>query len=94
MELFINESLGLYPRHPGDIKLIDPEWEDGNALPEGWEEVIPTPPPQIEHHEIWEETYPVKIDNVWHRTFSVRDLTIEELEEKKENERRRFLELQ
>ena len=83
MELFINESLGLYPRHPGDIKLIDPQWEPGLPLPEGWEEVIPVEPPVISVDEIWEETSPVRIDGIWHRQFSVRKLTEEELEAKR-----------
>lgn len=79
MELFINESLGLYPRHPGDIKLIDRSWEPGKPLPEGWEEVIATQPPTVESDEIWEEIPPAKIDGVWHRQFSVRKLTEEEI---------------
>ena len=83
MELFINESLGLYPRHPGDIKLIDPNWEPGLPLPEGWEEVSMTEPPVVGVSQKWEETHPVKVDGVWHRTFTVRDLTIEEIEEAK-----------
>lgn len=92
MELFINESLGLYPRHPGDIKLIDPNWEPGMPLPEGWEEVMMDEPPVIEPHQTWEEISPVKVDGVWHRNFLVRDLTIEEMEERKANTYKPFVE--
>jgi hypothetical protein len=83
MELFINESLGLYPRHPGDIRLIDPEWEDGKPLPEGWEEVIATEPPQVAKSQYWVEVAPVKVDGVWHREFEVKTYTQEELDEMK-----------
>ena len=83
MELFINESLGLYPRHPGDIKLINPNWEPGLPLPEGWEEVIPVEPPLVASDEIWEEIPPVRIDGIWHRQFSVRKLTEEEIAQRK-----------
>ena len=80
MELFINESLGLYPRHPGDIQLIDPNWVPGLPLPEGWEVVNPIDPPQVAEGQYWVEVPPVKVDGIWHREFEVKTYTQEELD--------------
>lgn len=42
---------GNYPRHAGDVKLVDASWEPGKALPEGWKEVhIPDSIPTAKGH--------------------------------------------
>lgn len=80
MHIYINESLNLYPRFPGDIQLIDPDWTVDKPLPEGWETVTPAPAPEITPGQIFEEIMPEKIDGVWHQKWLVRDMTEEELE--------------
>lgn len=77
--MYINESLGLYPRFDGDIQLIQPGWTSDMPLPEGWEVVIADEPPVVESNQEWFEVAPKKIDGVWHRQFDVRELTEEEL---------------
>lgn len=93
MSIYINESLGLYPRHPGDIKLIDPDWEEGMPLPEGWEIVIANDPP--EYSGLLQkciELHPIRIDGVWHRQFEIVDRTQEEIDAKKEMMKKKFIE--
>lgn len=78
--MYINESLGIYPRFDGDIQIIDPTWQPGLPLPEGWEEVTPTEMPVCGPSQIAEELAPEKINGVWHRKWQVRNLTEEEIE--------------
>lgn len=43
---------GNYPRHAGDVKLVDASWEPGQPLPEGWKEVqIPDVIPTSKGHK-------------------------------------------
>lgn len=37
---------GTFPLHPGDIQRINPDWEIGDPLPDGWREVFNTVPPE------------------------------------------------
>lgn len=83
MSIYINPTTNEYPRFPGDIQLIDPEWEDGKPLPDGWEEVIATEPPQVAKGQYYVEVAPVKVDGVWHREFEVKTYTQEKLDEMK-----------
>lgn len=83
MYLYINESLNIYPRFPGDIQLIDPNWTVDEPLPEGWELVKDTPLPQYEIGQVIEELYPEKIDGIWYQKWTVRNMTEEELEEQR-----------
>lgn len=80
MGLYINPSENIYPRFSGDIQLIDPTWEEGQPLPEGWEEVNPIDPPQVAEGQYWIEVPPVKVDGIWHREFEVKTYTQEELD--------------
>lgn len=80
MYMYINESENLYPRFPGDIQLIDPEWNVDKPLPDGWEIVIATPAPELEPHQSARELPPKKIDGVWHRQWEIVNLSEEELE--------------
>jgi hypothetical protein len=77
--LFINAD-GEYPRHPGDVQLVSPGWEEGDALPEGWvaveESTYPTEIPA--DHKVVEEP-PVEVDGVWRQQWAVVPLTEEEI---------------
>lgn len=70
---------GEYPRYPGDIQIISPEWEVGDQLPEGWVFVEETPIPEIEEGQTFYAGEPEEIDGIWKHTWQVRDLTAEEL---------------
>lgn len=80
MYIYINEKENLYPRFPGDIQLIDPNWTIDAPLPEGWELVVNVPTPDCEVGQTLEELNPEKIDGVWYRKWKIRNLTEEELE--------------
>ena len=63
------------------MKIDNPEWAEGNPLPEGWREVqdiqeVPTP--GID--ELVYELEPAIVDGVLTRVFAVRSLTTEEIE--------------
>lgn len=38
---------GNYPRYIGDLKLVASNWQEGDPLPEGWEQVADTPVPDF-----------------------------------------------
>jgi hypothetical protein len=72
-----------YPRYYGDIQLEHPNWQLGDALPEGWilveeAETVPTP---LENETV-EELFPVSKNGKFFRSFKVRALTAEEIERK------------
>lgn len=70
---------GEYPRYPGDVQIISPEWEVGDQLPEGWVFVEETPIPEIEAGQTFYPGEPEEVDGIWRHTWVVRDLTEEEL---------------
>jgi hypothetical protein len=72
-----------YPRHYGDIQLDYPDWQLGDTLPEGWVKVEQTSRLETETDQVSYEVYPKEIDGVWYQTWTVRDLTAEELEARK-----------
>lgn len=78
MSLFINEK-NEYPRYIGDLLLVNPEWKDGDALPEGWKEVQESEVPEFGPGETIEEGFPIEKDGKFFRNLKVRDLTEEEL---------------
>jgi hypothetical protein len=55
--LFINAS-NEYPRHIGDILLVEPDWDPEKPLPDGWEQVYETEPPQSTKGYIAKEIVP------------------------------------
>jgi hypothetical protein len=69
-----------YPRHIGDIKVANPDWEPEFGLPTGWTLVKPTDPPALIDGKVLQELFPQEIDGVWRQVWTLRDLTTEELE--------------
>lgn len=76
--LFINSD-NEYPRHPGDVLLVKPDF-DGVNLPEGWKPVIPTTPPQPGENQIVFEIFPELVGGEYVQSWSVRDMTQEEID--------------
>lgn len=52
--LFINPQ-NEYPRFYGDLQIEHPDWEPGAPIPEGWQLVAYTEPPQVGENETLEE---------------------------------------
>lgn len=77
--LFISAD-NEYPRYIGDVQLVDPAYEYGNALPEGWREVVEVQNPAYEEGKVLELGEPVEIDGVLTQTWINRDMTAEEIE--------------
>ena len=77
--IYINPE-GEFPRYYGDIMQRHSEWQLGDPLPEGWQEVADTDPPQPGENEIVEDGEPQLVDGVLTRTFIVRPFTDQELE--------------
>lgn len=70
---------GEYPRHIGDIKLEHPDCDENN-LPEGWKEVHPSTPPEVDNGFQLSELAPTEIDGVMYQTWTVIAHTPEFLE--------------
>lgn len=68
-----------YPRHVGDIESENPDWELGQALPEGWALVQETALPTKTTSQRVEELSPELVDGVWSQRWQVVDLTEAEL---------------
>ena len=85
MSVYYNPTTKEYPRHPGDIQLIDPTWEEGKPLPEGWVEVDFQEPPSCEMNEIVEFDGLKLVKGVWKNQWSKRTLTQEEIDELQKN---------
>jgi hypothetical protein len=81
MLIYIN-SENEYPRFPGDIQVNFPEWEIGDALPEGWIEVEDALSPQASATEKAIEVFPKEVDGKYIRSFEVVPLTEEEIAER------------
>lgn len=76
--LYINPQ-SEYPRHAGDIQLIDPTWEIGQPLPEGWILVEPTEPPVLTGDKVLQELAPQEVDGTFTQVWSLRDMTEQEI---------------
>lgn len=79
MSLFISPN-NEYPRHIGDIQLLNPNWNPGQDLPEGWTSVEYTEAPETSGIAIAFEVFPKEIDGVWYQSWDTRDLTQQELD--------------
>lgn len=77
--MYIDTNTNTYPLYPGDIMLVSPSWQPGDALPNGWFSVEPTEPPTISGTEIYEEATPDLVDGAYIQAWMVRNLTEEEL---------------
>ena len=77
--LYINAE-NEYPRHIGDIKLISPNFVEGNTLPVGWQAVTETTRPIAGKDKLSLESFPIEIDGVMTQSWTVRKMTAVELE--------------
>lgn len=77
MAIYLNTETGEYPRHDGDLELLD--WKIGDPLPSGWVEVEQDPIPAIKSGQTYESNPPQEIDGVWRVTWSIREITAKEL---------------
>jgi hypothetical protein len=84
-----------YPRYIGNIQAQNPNWEEGDELPVGWQLVYDTEPPKPGLDELVYEGFPVEIKGVITRNWEVRNLTAEELERRNApaNARAKLIEL-
>ncbi len=78
--MIYQDSNGNYPRYYGDIQADFPEWNLGDALPEGWLEVQETTIPEIGVDETYELGTPELVNDVLTQTWIVRPMTVEEIE--------------
>lgn len=69
-----------YPRHYGDIMIAVPGWKLGDDLPEGWVQVAEAPVPEYGPDEVPVEGFPVEVNGVMTQSWSVREMTEEEIE--------------
>jgi hypothetical protein len=80
MAYYLNIETNEYPRHDGDLQLLG--WTKGTPLPENWVEVENTEQPVISDLEFCVEEFPTQVDGIWKRTWAVRNLTSDELEQR------------
>lgn len=76
--LFIDNE-GNFPKYYGDILIQNPNWQIGDELPVGWQEVADALPPEIGEYQILLDGQPEIIEGVLTRTFLTRDMTDEEI---------------
>jgi len=77
--LYINAE-NEYPRHIGDVQLAKPSFKDGDALPTGWTEVEESERPTAGTDQVTVEGTPEEVNGVMTQSWTVRDLTQEELD--------------
>lgn len=79
--MLLIDSNGNYPKWLPDLIEQNPDWQEGDDLPAGWESVnwgdYPT---EIPDGKTVEEVYPEKVNGNYVQKFIVRDMTTEELE--------------
>jgi len=64
---YLNPITGEFPRHDGDIHLIQPDWTPEQSLPKPWVEVIWQDPPTTDETQIAVVAPPAQVDGVWTR---------------------------
>ena len=74
------DSQGNYPKYPGDAKIFFPNWDDYDNPPGGWRLVNDVEPPQILSTQTLIENDPIEKNGELFRSFSVREMTQEELD--------------
>jgi hypothetical protein len=71
---------GDYPTHIGDIQRDNPDFVEGDSLPDGWVEVAYGIIPDIDPEtETWFEVKPKEVNGILTRQFQVRPLTEDEI---------------
>lgn len=75
MAVFINIVTMEYPRYPGDIQIIYPEWNTGQPLPEGWKEVIEITQPTPSEGKYIVESFPESVDGIWYQKWIEAEIT-------------------
>lgn len=80
MAIYLNIKTNEYPRHDGDLELIG--WKLGDTLPENWVEVSIGDVPSITETQTYIQNFPEKIDGVWTITYTIREMTQEEIDAK------------
>ena len=71
MGYFIDPD-GNYPRHAGDVQLVEPGWTEGtDALPYGWINVEEGTVPTITDQQVLVELQPALVKGVYVRQFRV-----------------------
>jgi hypothetical protein len=90
MAIYLNPETKEYPRHDGDIQLIDPTWEPGDELPKPWVQVTELPFPTINADEAAVESEPQQINGVWTMVWNIRPLTDEEIFKKEFEKQKAF----
>jgi len=88
MSAYIKLSTLEYPRHEGDIRLEHPEIQESQTgdtfpCPNTYALVVPTDRPAFDGAtQTAQEQAPLQVNDVWTQQWSVRDLTVQELEAK------------
>lgn len=78
--LFVDNN-GNYPKFISEIQEIIPGWQPGDNLPAGWHQVLDGELPVLAENQVHQEVQPtLNEDGVYVRTYTVRDLTEQELE--------------
>jgi hypothetical protein len=78
MAIYI-DSDGNYPRYDGDILQIQPLWEAGDPIPEGWSQVVEITPPTPNETTYVYEGSPIEVDGILSQNWISRPYTQEEL---------------
>lgn len=82
---YLNTATGEYPRFDGDLELLG--WQQGTPLPASWVSVEIDPYPEIFDGQTAETTDPQQdAAGTWRVTWTVRNLTEDELLEMRRNE--------
>lgn len=79
MSIYISPN-NEYPRHIGDIQIENPNWQNGDALPTGWIQVVATEPPARQDGFVVYETAPEETDGVFYQKWATRELTSTEIQ--------------
>lgn len=69
-----------YPRHIGDLQIANPNFKEGDPLPEGWVQVAEAPRPTAGKDEIVYEGFPIEVDGTMTQNWQTRPMTAEEIE--------------
>jgi hypothetical protein len=72
---FFNPETNEYPLFPGDMMLIDPNWQIGDTPPAPWVEVQESERPEnTDESKVVAELLPSFVDGKWVRTFEIRSV--------------------